>query len=77
MSCVFCELTSDRFIDETELSYVFRDAFPVTDLHTLIISKRHVSDYFDLTVAEREDIQDLLLKHKKTDRTRRPICIRI
>ncbi len=65
MSCVFCELTSDRFIDETELSYVFRDAFPVTDLHTLIISKRHVSDYFDLTVAEREDIQDLLLKHKK------------
>ena len=65
MSCVFCELTSDRFIDETKLSYVFRDAFPVTDLHTLIISKRHVSDYFDLTVAEREDIQDLLLKHKK------------
>ena len=65
MSCVFCELTSDRFIDETELSYVFRDAFPVTDLHTLIISKRHVSDYFDLTLAEREDIQDLLLKHKK------------
>lgn len=65
MTCVFCELTSDRFIDETELSYVFRDAFPVTDLHTLIISKRHVSDYFDLTVAEREDIQDLLLKHKK------------
>ncbi|MDA8966156.1 HIT family protein [Planktomarina temperata] len=58
-------LTSDRFIDETKLSYVFRDAFPVTDLHTLIISKRHVSDYFDLTVAEREDIQDLLLKHKK------------
>ncbi|MDB0071637.1 HIT family protein [Planktomarina temperata] len=65
MSCVFCVLTSDRFIDETKLSYVFRDAFPVTDLHTLIISKRHVSDYFDLTVAEREDIQDLLLKHKK------------
>ena len=65
MSCIFCELPTDRFIDETELSCVFRDAFPVTDLHTLIIPRRHVSDYFDLTVAEREDIQDLLLKHKK------------
>jgi diadenosine tetraphosphate (Ap4A) HIT family hydrolase len=65
MTCVFCDLPSDRFIDETELSLVFRDAFPVTDLHTLIIPKRHVADYFDLTEAERTDIQTLLLKHKK------------
>ena len=64
MSCIFCELPSDRFIDETELTLVFRDAFPVTDLHTLIIPKRHVSDYFNLTIAERDDIQNLLLKHK-------------
>lgn len=64
MSCIFCELASDRFIDETELTLVLRDAFPVTDLHTLIIPKRHVSDYFNLTIAERDDIQNLLLKHK-------------
>ena len=64
MNCIFCELPNDRFIDETELSLVLRDAFPVTDLHTLIITKRHVADYFDLTVAEREEIQELLLKHK-------------
>ncbi|MDA9059960.1 HIT family protein, partial [Planktomarina temperata] len=64
MNCIFCELPNDRFIDETELSLVLRDAFPVTDLHTLIIPKRHVADYFDLTVAEREEIQELLLKHK-------------
>jgi len=65
MTCVFCDLPIDRFIDETELSLVFRDAFPVTNLHTLIIPKRHVSDYFDLTEAERSDIQTLLLKHKQ------------
>ena len=64
MSCIFCELSSDRFIDETELTLVLRDAFPVTDLHTLIIPKRHVSDYFNLTIDERDDIQNLLLKHK-------------
>jgi len=65
MNCIFCDLPNNRFIDETKLSLVFRDAFPVTDLHTLIIPKRHVSDYFNLTAAEREDIQELLLKHKK------------
>ena len=64
MSCIFCELASDRFIDETELTLVLRDAFPVTDLHTLIIPKRHVSDYFNLTIAERDDIQNLLLQLK-------------
>lgn len=65
MTCVFCDLPIDRFIDETELSLVFRDAFPVTNLHTLIIPKRHVADYFDLSEAERSDIQTLLLKHKQ------------
>ena len=65
MSCVFCDLPIDRLIDETELSLVFRDAFPVTDLHTLIIPKRHVADYFDLTEVERTDMQMLLLKHKE------------
>jgi ATP adenylyltransferase len=65
MKCVFCDLSIDRFIDETELSLVFRDAFPVTNLHTLIIPKRHVADYFDLTDEERLDIQTLLLKHKE------------
>ena len=65
MGCIFCELHSDRFIDKTESSLVFRDAFPVTNLHTLIIPKRHVSDYFYLTEPERQDIQELLLKHKK------------
>ena len=53
----------DRIIDQTNLSKVFRDAFPVTKLHTLIIPKRHVADYFELTDAEQADIQTLLQKH--------------
>jgi ATP adenylyltransferase len=65
MTCVFCDLPIDRFIDETELSLVFRDAFPVTNLHTLVVPKRHLADYFDLTDEERSDIQALLLKHKE------------
>ena len=63
MQCVFCELPQDRIIDQTELSKVFRDAFPVTKLHTLVIPKRHVADYFELTKEEQADIQTLIQKH--------------
>ena len=63
MQCIFCELPQDRIIDQTELSKVFRDAFPVTKLHTLVIPKRHVADYFELTKEEQADIQTLIQKH--------------
>ena len=63
MQCIFCELPLDRIIDQTNLSKVFRDAFPVTKLHTLVIPNRHVADYFKLTAAEQADIQTLLQKH--------------
>ena len=72
--CIFCEIAkSDRVIDETNLSFVIRDGFPVTDGHTLFIPKRHVADYFELSREEIADIQKLLLKHKmiieKNDRS--------
>ena len=59
-NCIFCELPSDRIVDENELAFAIRDAFPVTDLHTLIIPKRHVSDYFELYQPERNAVQQLL-----------------
>ena len=40
--------------------------FPVTDLHTLIIPKRHVADYFDLFQPELNAIQDLLAHQKES-----------
>jgi len=46
--CLFCEIPADRIITENELAYAIRDGFPVTDLHTLVIPKRHVASYFDL-----------------------------
>ena len=65
MSCVFCELPENRIIEKSSLSKVFRDGFPVTPLHTLIIPIRHVSDYFDLSQEEKADIENLLVKQKK------------
>ena len=39
---------------------VIRDLFPVANLHTLIIPKRHVASYFDLTDDELREAHHLL-----------------
>jgi ATP adenylyltransferase len=57
--CLFCNLPKDRIFSENELALAIRDAYPVTDGHTLIIPKRHVSDYFDLYQPELNAIEQL------------------
>jgi diadenosine tetraphosphate (Ap4A) HIT family hydrolase len=52
MSCLFCNIENERIIAENDLAYAIRDGFPVTELHTLIIPKRHVEDYFGLSQEE-------------------------
>ena len=51
-TCLFCTIAGDRVISQNDLMCAIRDGFPVTPLHTLIIPKRHVADYFGLTEAE-------------------------
>ena len=58
--CIFCEIDASRVILEDELCYVIRDEFPVTSLHTLIIPKRHVADYFSLFQPELNAINRLI-----------------
>jgi diadenosine tetraphosphate (Ap4A) HIT family hydrolase len=65
--CLFCDLrTNDRsrIVIENDFGYVIRDGFPVTPLHTLIIPKRHVHDYFGLHTAEVIGLNELLLAQK-------------
>ena len=45
---------------ESEHAVVIRDGFPVSPGHTLIIPRRHVASFFDLTDAERADLLSLL-----------------
>ncbi len=63
--CLFCEIPQGRVIAENELCYAIRDQFPVTELHTLIIPKRHVPDYFGLYQPELNAIQQLLQKERE------------
>ncbi len=52
LNCLFCNIKDERVIAENDLAYAVRDGFPVTELHTLIIPKRHVENYFGLTKEE-------------------------
>jgi len=64
-NCVFCQLPSSRIVAENELAIAFRDLYPVTEHHTLVIPKRHVADMFDLYQPERNAIQALLEQQRK------------
>lgn len=50
--CIFCNIPREDIFLEDDYSVVIRDKFPVTPLHSLVIPKRHVSDYFELNEAE-------------------------
>jgi len=64
--CIFCELPADRIVAENELALVIRDGFPVTEGHSLVIPKRHVTDYFELFQPELNSVQVLLRKTRAT-----------
>ena len=55
-NCPFCTLDSGRIISETEQTVTFRDGFPVSPGHTLVITKRHISSFFEATEAERKEL---------------------
>ena len=63
-SCQFCDLDVSRIIAENSLCFAIRDAFPVTEGHTLIVPKRHVADYFALYQPELNSFHSLLLEMK-------------
>jgi len=48
----------------TELAYVLKDAFPVTDGHVLIVPKRHVDTLFELFAPEMNSCVRLLKEFK-------------
>ncbi len=63
--CIFCNLYPNReIIAQNDLALAFFDAFPVNPGHALIIPKRHVADYFDLTEDEVAAMQALLREVK-------------
>jgi diadenosine tetraphosphate (Ap4A) HIT family hydrolase len=63
-SCAFCALPPARVIDENTLAIAIRDGYPVSLGHTLLIPKRHMGSFFDLSEQERSDVLALLDRSK-------------
>lgn len=56
----FNSSNSNQIICETATCVAFYDGYPVSPGHALIIPKRHVASYFDLTNHEREAMNVVL-----------------
>ena len=71
--CLFCDINKSGCAHENELAYASYDSYPVTEHHCLIIPKRHIKDYFDLSndelVACNELIQIIKKEITKKDQT--------
>jgi diadenosine tetraphosphate (Ap4A) HIT family hydrolase len=58
--CLFCNSKISGIIHENDLAYASYDTYPVSEFHCLIIPKRHVIDYFELTDEELVACNDLI-----------------
>ena len=65
-NCIFCNIEEDLIVHEYKYFYVIRDAFPVTPLHSLVITKRHVVSYFQCSKKELDEIP-VILDTQKTE----------
>ena len=63
--CLFCNIEKSGCAYENELAYASYDSYPVTEYHCLIIPKRHIKDYFDLSNEELVACNDLVQIVKK------------
>ena len=62
--CIFCQVPKDEIVAESDLCLAFYDRYPVSPGHMLIIPKRHVASYFELTADEINAMQTMLLEMK-------------
>jgi len=58
--CLFCNSKISGIAYENDLAYASYDTYPVSNHHCLIIPKRHLSDYFELTNDELIACNDLI-----------------
>jgi diadenosine tetraphosphate (Ap4A) HIT family hydrolase len=61
MAAEHCELCRpENLLLEGSLAYVRFDSNSLSRGHVLVVPRRHVASYFDMTVAEKTEIQALL-----------------
>lgn len=64
--CPFCSVPTRDILAEDARAFVIADRFPVSLGHTLIISRRHVEEWWDLEEGERASLMALLLRTRES-----------
>lgn len=59
-TCPFCTLPESRVLLRNHAAMAIRDAYPLTQGHSLVIPLRHIASFFDTTRQERDAILALL-----------------
>lgn len=62
--CRFCNYTGKPILNENEYAFTIEDAYPVSLYHSLIIPKRHFSDFFMISELELSAVYNLLTDRK-------------
>ncbi len=63
--CIFCVIRKEELQFENRLAYSSIDSYPVSEFHSLIVPKRHVETYFELSSEEIQACNELILKTKE------------
>lgn len=58
--CPFCDVEASQVLQSSRCSLAITDAYPVTDGHTLVVPKRHVSSIFALDGSAQQDLWGLV-----------------
>lgn len=65
-SCPFClRLSTGDVFCENRLSVAFEDSFPVSPGHALVVPRRHVPDFFELTADEQRLVWELVAEARR------------
>ncbi|OQB66816.1 MAG: AP-4-A phosphorylase [Bacteroidetes bacterium ADurb.Bin139] len=63
--CPFCAIAEEReVICESAGALAIHDHYPVSPGHTLVIPRKHISDYFELAWAEQQELWQLVNRCK-------------
>lgn len=63
-NCPFCAPSTIDLVAENTLAFAFRDRFEVSSGHTLVVTRRHVPDFFGCTPDERAALLELVERVK-------------
>ena len=62
--CLFCNTTNKEYVFENDLAFSTFDSYPVSEFHLLIVPKRHIKNYFELSNDEMIACNKIVLLSK-------------